>query len=90
MKGLSKGRYDKTFAGEDALKTAFVNTDFNPYKPNVLFVGHRHTVQTQIIRCHRVRRLIRVSTGCLQNVLSFEHKWKIHQTTLKTEMDWSN
>ena len=24
---------------------------FNPYKPSILFVGHRQTVQTQIIRC---------------------------------------
>ena len=44
----------------------------NPYKPSVLFIGHRQTVQTQI-RHHRTRRLIRVSTVCSQNViLEFE------------------
>ena len=34
-------------------------TLFNPYKPSVLFVGHRQKEQTQIRRC-RKRRLIRV------------------------------
>ena len=42
----------------------------NPYKPIVLLVGHRQTVQTQIRR-RRTRRLIRVSTVCLQNVPFF-------------------
>ena len=37
----------------------------NPLKPSVLFVGHWQTVQTQIRR-HRTRRLIRVSSVCLQ------------------------
>ena len=37
------------------------------YKPRVLFVGHKETVQTQTRR-RRTRRLIRVSTICLQNV----------------------
>ena len=32
---------------------------FNPYKPSVLFVGHRQTVQNQI-RCRKTRRLIRL------------------------------
>ena len=41
----------------------------NPYKPRVLFVGHRQTVQTQIRR-RRTPRLIRVYIVCLQNVLS--------------------
>ena len=41
----------------------------NPYKPSVLFVGHRKTVKTQI----RSHHLIRVSTVCLQNdLLKFE------------------
>ena len=40
----------------------------NPYKPSVLFVGHRQTEQTQIRR-RRSWRLIRFSTVCLQNVL---------------------
>ena len=39
-----------------------------PFKPSVLFVGHRQTVQTQI-RHQRTRRLIRVSTICLQKFL---------------------
>ena len=40
----------------------------NPYKLSVLFVGQRQTLQTQIRR-QRMRRLIRVSSVCLQNVL---------------------
>ena len=39
----------------------------NPYKPSVLFVGHRQTVQTQSSR-RRTRRLIMVSNVCLQNI----------------------
>ena len=46
----------------------------NPYKPDVLFVGHRQTVQTQIRR-HKTWRLIRVSNVFLQKVLlKFELK----------------
>ena len=41
---------------------------FNPYKPSVLFIWHRQTVQNQTGR-RRLRRLIRLSTVCLQNVL---------------------
>ena len=41
----------------------------NPYKPSILFVGQRQTMQTQIRR-YRMLRLIRVSTLCHQNVLS--------------------
>ena len=40
----------------------------NNYKHIVLFMGHRQTVKTQI-RCHKMRRLIRVSSVCLQVVL---------------------
>ena len=40
----------------------------NPFKPSVLFMWHWQTVLTQIRR-HRTRRLIRVSTVCLHNVL---------------------
>ena len=43
-------------------------TLFNPYKPSVLFMGHRETEKTQIRR-RRTRRLIRVSTVYLQNIL---------------------
>ena len=39
----------------------------NPYKPSVLYVGYRQTVQTQIRR-HIKRRLIRVCAVFLQNV----------------------
>ena len=35
-----------------------------PYKPSVLFVGHRQRVPTQII-CRNTRRLISVFTVCL-------------------------
>ena len=49
--------------------------DLNPLKPNFLFVGHRQTVQAQIRR-RTSRRLIRVSTVCLQNVL-LDHKRKL-------------
>ena len=38
---------------------------FGLYKHNVLFVGHRQTVNTQI-RHQKTRRLIRVVTVCLQ------------------------
>ena len=36
----------------------------NIYKPSVLFMGHRQTVQNQIIR-HRMWRLIKLSTVLL-------------------------
>ena len=41
----------------------------NSFKSSVLFVGHRQRVETQTRR-RRVRRLIRVLTVCLHNVLS--------------------
>ena len=41
------------------------NVAVNPYKPGVLFVGRRQTVQTKIRR-RRPWRLIRVSNVCLQ------------------------
>ena len=55
----------------------------NPYKPSILFVGHRQTVQTQISR--RITLcLIRVFTVCLQNILcTFELIWKIPPSTPK-------
>ena len=44
----------------------------NPYKPIVLFVGHRQTLQNQIRR-RKMRYLIRLSTACLQMFfLTFE------------------
>ena len=38
----------------------------NPYRPCIPFVGHIQTVQTQIRR-RKMRRLISVSTVCLQS-----------------------
>ena len=46
-------------------KTTF---NFNPYKHSVLFLGHRPIVKTQIRR-HKLRRLVSVSTVCLQKSL---------------------
>ena len=43
------------------------STNIYPFKPSGLFVGHRQTVQTRIRR-RKSRRLIKVSTVCLQNV----------------------
>ena len=40
----------------------------NLYKPNIIFVADRQTVQTQIRR-HKTRRLVSVSTGCLQKTV---------------------
>ena len=41
MKGLSKGRYDKTFAGEDADKAANMSTlKIKSYNINSLCVRH--------------------------------------------------
>ena len=66
------------------------NCIFNPYMPSVLFVGHRQIVQTQI-RCHRMWRLIRVSTVFLHKfLLKLNKNEKYHLTSLKTEMDCSN
>ena len=53
----------------------------NPYKPCLLFVGHRQKVKIQI-RLRRKRRLVRFSTACLQNDLSkFDENTKYHPTT---------
>ena len=65
-----------------------------PYKPSVLFVRHRQTVQTQIRR-RRTQRLIRVFTVCLQNILLKlwikNGKNPTEQPLIyKTELDWSN
>ena len=45
------------------------HSNINQLKPSVLFVGHMQTVDIQTRR-RTIRRLIRVSTVCLQNVLS--------------------
>ena len=45
------------------------HSNINQFKPSVLFVGHVQTVDTQTRR-RTMRRLIRVSTVCFQNVLS--------------------
>ena len=58
----------------------------NPYKPRVLFVGHRQNSAKP-----DQTRLIRISTVCLQKILlNFELNEKYHPATLKTEMDWTN
>ena len=61
----------QTTSADDIFRCIFfgalrVNVHFNPYKPSVLFVGCNSIAQTQI-RLRRMRRLIRVSTICLQN-----------------------
>ena len=53
---------------QQTTKVAASKEIFNPYKPSVIFVGHRQTVQTQFRR-RRTQHLIRVSTVCLQTVL---------------------
>ena len=45
------------------------HSNINQFKPSVLFEGHMQTVDTQT-RHRTMPRLIRVSTVCLQNVLS--------------------
>ena len=62
-----------TLGQPDFIARSFIENSFgakwiSPFRPSVLFVGHKRTVQTQI-RHHRTRRLIRVSTLCLHNVL---------------------
>ena len=53
---------------------------FYPYMPSVHFVGHRQTVQTQIIH-HIMRHLIRVSTVCLHHFLFFKNLNKNEKNT---------
>ena len=54
-----------SYEGSTRLSQTFIN----PYMPSVLLWGIIiQTMQTQIRR-HRMRRLIRVSTVCLQNIL---------------------
>ena len=48
--------------------TVIPNFSINPFKANALFMGHWQTVENQI-RHHRMRRLLRFCTVCLQNVL---------------------
>ena len=58
-----------------------------PYKPNILFIWIRQTIQTQVRRRY-VRLLIWVFSVCLHKVL-FRKRRKYHSTTLK-EMDSSS
>ena len=52
----------------------FTQYNVNPYKPSVLFVGHRQRGQNQIRR-RKTRRPIRFSTVCVQMfLLKFEQK----------------
>ena len=60
------------------------NEVFNPYKHNVLFVGHTCRLTVLIkFRLRTKRRIIRSSTVCVQN--DGGHYQKYHPTTLKTE-----
>ena len=52
----------------DNKKLNFQSRILNPFKPSIILVVHRQTVQT-LIRRRRTRRLIRVSTVCLQKVV---------------------
>ena len=61
LQNVCKGYQQKT-------KVAASKEIVNTYKPSILFVGHRQTVQTQF-RLKRTLCPIRVSTICLQNVL---------------------
>ena len=66
------------------------HSNINQFKSSVLFVGHMQTVDTQTRR-RTMRRLTRVSTVCLQNVLSTLNKDEnYHSTTIQTEIDWPN
>ena len=66
------------------------HSNINQFKPSVLFVGHMQIVDTQTRR-RTIPRLIRVSTVCLQNVLSTLNKDEnYHSTTIQTEIDWPN
>ena len=66
------------------------HSNINQFKPSVLFVGHMQIVDTQTRR-RTIRRLIRVSTVCLQNVLSTLNKDEnYHSTTIQTKIDWPN
>ena len=61
------------FSGNVARLHATAYSHSNPYKPRVLFVGHRQTVQNQI----KTRRLICFSTVCKHKfLLKFEEKSK--------------
>ena len=53
---------------ETTIKSSEQRKNVNPYKPSIPFVGHSQTVQTKITY-HIMRRLIRISAVCLQNVL---------------------
>ena len=56
------------------------NSHINPYKPSVLFEGQGQTVQTQTRR-----RLVRVFTVCLQNIL-FKIEYKLKDTANTTKI----
>ena len=64
--------YDKKFTCQYLVihvctKWKFLSIGLIPYKPNVLFVGHRQTVQTQI-RCHRMIRVSERGT-CIKGLI---------------------
>ena len=62
----------------------------NPFKPSVLFVGHRQTAQTQIRR-HITWRLIRVSTVCKQKFFyKLNRNEKDHPSNMQMWTDWKD
>ena len=62
----------------------------NPYKLAINFMGYQQIMQNQI-RHHRLCRLIRFCTVCLQNVLlKFNEIVNYNTKTLKFKMDLSN
>ena len=76
------------------LQVQELNVMFNPNKHSVLFVGHRQTGHIPLRRRRtgrliRTRRLISVSTVCLQNVLlEFDEKMK-NNTQLPLKRKWT-
>ena len=73
-----------------APNVAAIKERLNPYKPTVLFVGHRQTVQTQI-RC-----LTNATSNQSQQFAyrmlyyNLNENEKYLPTTIETKMDWSN
>ena len=66
--GVVMEGYRVYFLRSFSLMVRFSPKLLNPYKPSVVFIGHRQTVQSQIRR-RRTRRLIRVFTVCWQEYL---------------------
>ena len=67
-KTYNHGIYMNYFPNVFIYKVYRMPGGLNLYTPSVLLVGHRQTVQNQIIH-HKTQRLIRISTVCLQKIL---------------------